>query len=194
MHLIAHILAASTTPTTAGKSSSKGGSLLPIFALVLIFGAVYLLFLRPRQQRMRQQLTASREMAIGDQVVSVGGIHGTVIALDADVAEVEVSPGVVLTFQRRAINAKPGTQTAQPQPVDDDWEIDPHDDSSPPAAAAAVEAPADAGHAAEDGHAAGDPAEAATEAPPSIAAPADATTAGEPITERGPGSENDTEG
>ena len=55
-------------------------------------------------------------MAVGDAVMSAGGIYGTVVALDADVVEVEVSPGVVLTFLRKAVSARPGRVVASAAP------------------------------------------------------------------------------
>jgi preprotein translocase subunit YajC len=125
MHALLHILAVgtSTTTKTSKKSSSSTYTLLFI---VVIFGAVYFLFLRPRQQKMRQQQTAAKQLAIGDQVVSAGGIYGRVVAMDGDVAEVEVAPGIVLTFLRRAVNARtdaPPPAVAEP-PMDDDWPLD----------------------------------------------------------------------
>ena len=85
--------------------------------IVLVFGAIYFLFIRPRQQRLRQQQTQAREIAVGDEVVSAGGIYGRVVAIDDDVAEVEVAPGVVLTFLRRAINARPTAPPPNPGPA-----------------------------------------------------------------------------
>jgi preprotein translocase subunit YajC len=125
MHALLHILAVgtSTTTKTSKKSSSSTYTLLFI---VVIFGAVYFLFLRPRQQKMRQQQTAAKQLAIGDQVVSAGGIYGRVVAMDGDVAEVEVAPGIVLTFLRRAVNARtdvPPAAVAEP-PMDDEWPLD----------------------------------------------------------------------
>ena len=113
MHQALSILAATTT-TVAGtkKSTSANYSLLFI---VLIFAAAYFLFIRPRQQRLRQQQTAARQMAVGDEVVSAGGIHGRLVSLSDDLAEVEVAPGVVLTFLRRAISARPGAPGNPPE-------------------------------------------------------------------------------
>jgi preprotein translocase subunit YajC len=114
MYALLNILAASPTTThSSGKSSASSYTLIFI---VLVFGAIYFLFIRPRQQRMRQQQAQAREVSIGDEVVSAGGIYGRVVAIDNDVAEVEVSPGVVMTFLRRSISARPTTPPANPGP------------------------------------------------------------------------------
>lgn len=129
MHVLHTLIAAATTSTTTSKGSSKGSSFLPLLLIVVLFGAAYILFIRPRQQRFRQQQTAARELTVGDAVVSAGGIQGKLVALDSSVAEVEVAPGVVLTFLRRAINPQQAVAgAAQPSPEpDDDWDPG-HDD------------------------------------------------------------------
>lgn len=114
MHTLTDILAATTTTTHSSHKSSASSYTL-IF-IVLVFGAIYFLFIRPRQQRLRQQQTQAREISIGDEVVSAGGIYGRVVAIDNDVAEVEVSPGVVMTFLRRSISARPTTPPDNPGP------------------------------------------------------------------------------
>ena len=99
-------LIAATTTTVAG-SKKTGSSSFPLLIIIVAFAAVYFLFIRPRQQKLRQQQTAARQLEIGDEVVTAGGIHGRLVGLGDDTAEVEVSPGVVITFLRRAVNAKP---------------------------------------------------------------------------------------
>jgi preprotein translocase subunit YajC len=126
MHLLLHILAqsGSTTSTTTKSTSRSGSSTYGIVLIILIVGGIYFLFMRPRQKRLRQQQSASKVLAVGDPVVTIGGIQGTLVAIDNDVAEVEVSPGVVLTMLRRAVNPRPdatGTAAATAPPVDDGW-------------------------------------------------------------------------
>lgn len=119
MHAALTILAATATTTAKKKSSS---SLAPFLIIIVVFAAVYLLFLRPRQQRMRQQQAASRELSVGDQVVTAGGIQGRLVAIDANVAEVEIAPGVVITMLRRAVNPNPDARKpSTPPPAEDEW-------------------------------------------------------------------------
>lgn len=127
MHLHLILLAQSTPSTTVAKNTKSSGSYVTLIVIVVIFAAVYFLFLRPRQQRMRQQQTSARQLSVGDEVMSAGGIYGRVVALDSDQVEVEVAPGVVMTFTRRAISARPqtpGGAAQSPEPVDEPWQID----------------------------------------------------------------------
>lgn len=151
MHALLHILiqTTSTTKPKSGKSSSSSVYTLLFFAVVI--GAVYLLFLRPRQQRMKQAQAARTDLGIGDPVMTAGGIHGTLVALDDDVAEVEVAPGVVLTFLRRAVSARPGSATAQQAaPVDDEWEIPSRSSGSDPDADTSTNTPGPEGSESAD--------------------------------------------
>ena len=106
MHAFLNILAATSTTTKSSHKSS--GSTYTLLFIVVIFGGIYFLLIRPRQQKMRAAADQARQLSVGDEVVSAGGIYGRVVAMDADVAEVEVAPGVVMTFLRRAISAAPG--------------------------------------------------------------------------------------
>lgn len=100
-------IAQSTTSTTTGSKSSSSSSWF-FLVIIVVFALGYFFFIRPRQQRMRQQAATGRQFAVGDEVVSAGGIHGRVISVGEDSADVEVADGVVLTFTRRALSPRPG--------------------------------------------------------------------------------------
>ena len=119
MYTALTIIAAATSTTT--HSSKKGSSsTITLLFIVVLFAAVYLLFIRPRQQRMRQQQTAARQLEVGDQVVTASGLYGRLVSLDADTAEVEVAPGVVISMMRRAVNPRPGASSASNPPRTDE--------------------------------------------------------------------------
>jgi preprotein translocase subunit YajC len=125
-HLLA-LLAA--TSTTNKSSSSSGSSYFPLLVILLIFGALYFLVLRPRQRRLRQQQSAAREISIGSEVMSVGGIMGTVVGMTDSTFDVEVADGTVLTFIRRAVNPRPpgtgGTEDLAADGTPDPWDAPP---------------------------------------------------------------------
>ncbi|MGH9181144.1 MAG: preprotein translocase subunit YajC, partial [Acidimicrobiales bacterium] len=60
---------------------------------------------RPQQQRARRQRELVASLAVGDEVVTAGGIVGRIVSLDDEEARLEVSPGVVLRFVRFAVNS-----------------------------------------------------------------------------------------
>jgi len=75
-------------------------SLLP---LVLIVGMMWLLLIRPQQQRVRRQQALLSSLAVGDEVVTAGGLIGRIVALDDERMSVELAPGVV-AFVRAAVS------------------------------------------------------------------------------------------
>jgi preprotein translocase subunit YajC len=95
-------------------SSSGGGSLLPFVFIVLIFVAMYFLFIRPQQRRSRETQAMQSRLGAGDEVMTGSGIYGTVTEIDEEAGTVslEVSPEVVITFARGAV-AKVLTSAAQ---------------------------------------------------------------------------------
>lgn len=91
--------------------------LLPLAFLLVV---MYFLLIRPQQQRVKAQRTLVSSLSVGDEVVTVGGLLGRIIALDDDTATVETTPGTVLRFRRAAISGRIGAEPASgddPSPV-----------------------------------------------------------------------------
>ncbi len=77
--------------------------LLPLAFLLVV---MYFLLIRPQQQRVRAQRSLVSSLAVGDQIVTVGGLLGRIVALDDETATVETTPGTVLRFRRGAISSR----------------------------------------------------------------------------------------
>jgi preprotein translocase subunit YajC len=114
LHQLLAFVGGVTTTTVKGSTKSSGSSYVTLLVFLALIAGVYFFFLRPRTQRMRQQQQAARSLGVGDEVMSAGGIYGTVVALDDNEVEVEVAPGVVLTFIRRAISLRQAPPAAGP--------------------------------------------------------------------------------
>ena len=86
----------------AGGLESIAGLVIP---LVLMFGLMYLLLIRPqkkKEKKLREQIDA---MVVGDNVVTIGGITGRIVNLKDD--EVTISTSVantLLTLKKSSIN------------------------------------------------------------------------------------------
>jgi preprotein translocase subunit YajC len=78
----------------------------PLLALVVTFGLMYLLLIRPQQRRMRQHQAVVSSLRAGDEIVTAGGIYGTVVAVDEETMIVEVAPGVELRILRAAVSQR----------------------------------------------------------------------------------------
>ena len=78
--------------------------------LLITFGLMWFVLIRPQQQRVRRQQELVRSLEVGDEVVTAGGIFGRVVGLDDEVARIEVAPGVEMRILRLAVNARVGEE------------------------------------------------------------------------------------
>lgn len=78
-----------------------------LFALVILLGlgAYWAMVIFPKQRDFIKRQRAVRELQPGDEVVTYGGIIGTVISIDAEhgLAQVEIAPGVIVRLLMAAV-------------------------------------------------------------------------------------------
>ena len=86
-----------------------GGLLLPLLFLVVL----WMLLIRPQQKRRKEQQRMMRSLNVGDDIITVGGLHARVVALDDDTMDVAVDADedVVLRYERSAL-----ARTVQDEP------------------------------------------------------------------------------
>ena len=70
---------------------------------VVFIGLMYFLMIRPQMKRQKEHRGMLDKLARGDEVITSGGIAGTVIELGDNFVTVEVATGVQLRVQRGAI-------------------------------------------------------------------------------------------
>jgi preprotein translocase subunit YajC len=76
------------------------------FPIILIALFAVVLFVLPARQRKRMQEKAQAlqdSLTIGTPVMTTAGLHGTVAAMGEGTVDLEIAPGVVVTFARPAI-------------------------------------------------------------------------------------------
>ncbi|MEL6272208.1 MAG: preprotein translocase subunit YajC [Chloroflexota bacterium] len=66
--------------------------------MLLIMGGYWSFFVYPRQREFKQRQNYVRQLALGDEVVTFGGVIGRVIDVDGEtgVVQVEIAEGVVV--------------------------------------------------------------------------------------------------
>ena len=74
----------------------------PIVILVVFF---YFLLYRPQKQAQKKREEMLSRLAVGNAVVTLGGMHGTITALDEKTVTLRVAEGVGIVFERSAISA-----------------------------------------------------------------------------------------
>ena len=74
-----------------------------ILYFVVIAAAFFLLIVLPQRRRATAHRALLETLAVGDEVVTIGGIFGTIREIDEDRIELEVAEGVVVSIARNAI-------------------------------------------------------------------------------------------
>src|SRR4051794_12908750 len=93
---------------------------MQILIPVVLIALMYVMLIRPQQQRARKQRELVSTLEVGDRVLTVGGLLATIVDLNDETVDVEPADGVVLTFVRAAISRKlppddiPGEQLVEP--------------------------------------------------------------------------------
>ncbi|MEU6022759.1 preprotein translocase subunit YajC [Micromonospora sp. NPDC048871] len=79
------------------------GNFTPILMIALLFGVMYFMMIRPQQKRRREAEAMQTGLSVGDEVVTIGGLYGTVSGVEDDSVLLEVAPGVQTRYARPAI-------------------------------------------------------------------------------------------
>jgi preprotein translocase subunit YajC len=76
-----------------------------LIIMVLVLGVMYVLMIRPQRQRQAQQQSMIDGANVGDDVLTTGGIYGTISEVEGDDIVVEIASGVTVHMTRRGIAA-----------------------------------------------------------------------------------------
>jgi preprotein translocase subunit YajC len=76
-----------------------------LFFILILLGAAWVLLMIPARRRRGQHEAMQDSVEAGDEIITAGGIHGTVKEIEDGTARVEIAPGVVVTLDRRAVAA-----------------------------------------------------------------------------------------
>jgi len=79
---------------------SAFGGLLP---LILIFFVFYFLLIRPQQRKIREHQKLLNALKKGDEIITSGGIYGTITAIRGDVVDLKIAEGVKVALSKSAI-------------------------------------------------------------------------------------------
>ena len=93
---------AQTAPAAAagGDMMSSVTSMLP---LLLMFGVLYFVMIRPQMKKQKEHRTMVDALAKGDEVATAGGFLGKVTKLGDSYLSVEIANGVEIQLQRSAV-------------------------------------------------------------------------------------------
>ena len=73
------------------------------FLIIIAFGFLYFVMVRPQKKRQVAQMRMLNELAVGDEVVTAGGIYGEIVGLGEEDVTVRIAPELDVRVARRAI-------------------------------------------------------------------------------------------
>ncbi|MEX0865285.1 MAG: preprotein translocase subunit YajC [Acidimicrobiia bacterium] len=89
---------------------ATGSGTSSLIFLALMIGVFYFLIIRPQRRRSKAQQQLASSLKAGDEVRTIGGIHGTIISLDEESVVLRVEEGKI-RVARRAVGGRVDGQT-----------------------------------------------------------------------------------
>ena len=78
------------------------GSILgnPLILMVLMVGIFYFLLIRPQQKKAKEHKALLDNLKKGDQIITSGGIIGTIVKIDDQIVNLEIADKVRIEMAR----------------------------------------------------------------------------------------------
>lgn len=84
-------------------AAAKGSSYDIFIIYILVFGALYLFYIRPRSKRQKAARLVQKKVNVGERAQTIGGFVGTVIKVTDEFVTIKAPGGAVLDFVPSAI-------------------------------------------------------------------------------------------
>ena len=82
------------TPPNGAGAAGGASAFMNLVPLVFMFAIFYFLLIRPQQKKAKEHKALLDALKKGDKVVTAGGLHGKVTALDDKIVTLEIANGV----------------------------------------------------------------------------------------------------
>ena len=92
------------------------GSLIVIVLLAVLLWVFVVL---PSRRRQREHRAMQDSIEVGDDIITAGGVHGTIRELGEEELRLEIAAGVVVTLDRRAVAAVARDVEVEVEPEDE---------------------------------------------------------------------------
>jgi preprotein translocase subunit YajC len=79
------------------------GNLTSFLPIILMFAVLYFLMIRPQMKRQKEQKAMMDALAKGDEVVTAGGILGTVTKVAEAYVTLEIANGTTVVLQKASV-------------------------------------------------------------------------------------------
>ena len=87
----------------AQQSTNIAPLLFTAVAIVLLF---FFMIVRPQKRNLARQKELVESLSSGTEIITTGGIYGTIRAVDEDTVDLEISPGTTIKVAKRSVAMK----------------------------------------------------------------------------------------
>jgi len=103
----------SLSPVMEFAAQKQGGSIFGLLILVVPMGAILWLTIVPQRRQRQRQAELMTKLEVGEEVITNGGIIGTITFVDADRIHLEVDTDIVIQVTKGSI----ARTTSEPPPA-----------------------------------------------------------------------------
>jgi len=82
---------------------AQGGGMESLILIVLMFGVLYFLMIRPQMKRAKEHKTMVDALQKGDEVIAAGGMLGRITKVGENYVSLEIANNVEVQIQRPAV-------------------------------------------------------------------------------------------
>ncbi len=86
------------------QASTGGANYTQFIMLAGMVAIFYFFFIRPQQKKQKDQKKFIEAIKKGDQVVTLGGIHGKIVTMEGSTVTLDVDRGNKLTVEKSSIS------------------------------------------------------------------------------------------
>ena len=86
-----------------GTGATPGGGFESMILIVMMFGVLYFMMIRPQMKRAKEQKAMIEALQKGDEVITAGGILGRIVKLSEGYVTLEIAPSVEVQAQRASV-------------------------------------------------------------------------------------------
>ena len=78
-------------------------SIMSFVWIIIMFAAMWFILIRPAQKRQKATVQMQSALKKGDKVVTIGGLHGEVDAIEDTIVYLKIDGNTTVKFERQAI-------------------------------------------------------------------------------------------
>jgi len=91
------------TPAFAQGSGGAEQGFLSFLPIILMFGLLYFLMIRPQMKRAKEQRQMVDSLQKGDEVVAAGGVVGRITKMGESYISLEIAPNTEISVQKATV-------------------------------------------------------------------------------------------